>query len=326
MFFPRFFVTLKRIRGSNLVVKPSTDGFPVCQLCGMLPRSYRVNRMKKETVQTMNIRGRLVDLARPQVMGILNVTPDSFYAGSRCAGEEAIRQRVCRIRHEGATMLDVGGYSSRPGADDVSPAEEWRRLNPAIEIAREEWPEAIISVDTFRADVARRAVEAGADIVNDISGGDMDPEMFPAVAELHVPYILMHMQGTPKDMQQAPRYADVMSEVFRSLGERVEVLHEMGVADVILDPGFGFGKTLEQNYRMMARLGEFRMLGCPLLVGVSRKSMIYRLLGCTPEQALNGTTVLHTVALMNGAGILRAHDVREAVEAVKIYTQCWISD
>lgn len=292
----------------------------------MPPRSYRGNGMMKETVQTMNIRGRLMDLACPQVMGILNVTPDSFYAGSRCVDEETIRRRVRRIRHEGAAMLDLGGYSSRPGADDVSPAEEWQRLKPAIEIARGEWPEAIISVDTFRADVAFRAVEAGADIVNDISGGDMDPEMFSTVAALHVPYILMHMQGTPKNMQQAPCYADVMSEVFRSLGERVEVLHEMGVADVILDPGFGFGKTLEQNYLMMARLGEFRMLGCPLLVGVSRKSMIYRLLGCTPEQALNGTTVLHTVALMNGANILRVHDVREAVEAVKIYTQCWISD
>ena len=280
----------------------------------------------KETIKTMNIRGRLVDVSRPMVMGILNVTPDSFYAGSRCDGEEAIRQRVRRIRHEGAAILDVGGYSSRPGAGDVDPQEEWRRLQPAIEISREEWPDAIISVDTFRADVARRAVEAGADIINDISGGDMDPGMFPAVAALHVPYILMHMQGTPKDMQQAPSYADVMSEVFRSLGERVEVLHEMGVADVILDPGFGFGKTMEQNYRMMARLGEFRLLGCPLLVGVSRKSMIYRLLGCTPEQALNGTTVLNVMALMNGASILRVHDVREAVEAVKIYTQCWISD
>lgn len=280
----------------------------------------------KETIKTMNIRGRLVDVSRPMVMGILNVTPDSFYAGSRCDGEEAIRQRVRRIRHEGASILDVGGYSSRPGAGDVDPQEEWRRLQPAIEISREEWPDAIISVDTFRADVARRAVEAGADIINDISGGDMDPGMFPTVAALHVPYILMHMQGTPKDMQQAPSYADVMSEVFRSLGERVEVLHEMGVADVILDPGFGFGKTMEQNYRMMARLGEFSLLGCPLLVGVSRKSMIYRLLGCTPEQALNGTTVLNVMALMNGASILRVHDVREAVEAVKIYTQCWISD
>ncbi len=292
----------------------------------MLPRGHRVDRIMEKTIQTMNIRGRLVDLACPQVMGILNVTPDSFYAVSRCPDPETIRQRVRRIRQEGASMLDIGGYSSRPGADDVSPLEEWQRLQPAIEIAREEWPDAIISVDTFRAEVARRAVEAGVDIVNDIAGGDMDPEMFPTVADLHVPYILMHMQGTPKDMQQAPTYTDVMTEVFRSLGERVETLHEMGVADVILDPGFGFGKTLQQNYRMMARLSEFRLLGCPLLVGVSRKSMIYRLLGCTPEQALNGTTVLHTMALLNGADILRVHDVREAVEAVKIYTQCLISE
>lgn len=278
------------------------------------------------TIQTMNIRGRLVDLACPMVMGILNVTPDSFYAGSRCVDTDAIRQRVRTIRNEGALMLDLGGYSSRPGADDVSPAEEWQRLQHAIEIAREEWPDAIISVDTFRADVARRAVETGVDIVNDISGGEMDPDMFPVVAALHVPYILMHMQGTPKDMQQSPTYSDVMTEVFRSLGERVEMLHEIGVADVIVDPGFGFGKTLQQNYRMMARLGEFRLLGCPLLVGVSRKSMIYRLLGCTPGQALNGTTVLNTMALMNGANILRVHDVREAVEAVNIYRQCLISD
>lgn len=280
----------------------------------------------KESSKTINIRGRLVDMSSPMVMGILNVTPDSFYAGSRCAGEEAIRQRVRRIRMEGADMLDIGGYSSRPGADDVTPAEEWQRLQPAIEIAREEWPDAIISVDTFRADVARRAVEAGVDIVNDIAGGDMDPGMFATVAGLHVPYILMHMQGTPRDMQQDPRYGDVMTEVFRSLGERVEVLHEMGVADIILDPGFGFGKTLEQNYLMMARLREFCLLDCPLLVGISRKSMIYRLLGSTPEQSLNGTTVLNTMALMNGADILRVHDVREAVEAVKIYTQCCISD
>ncbi len=282
--------------------------------------------MRENTIHTMNIRGRLVDMSHPQVMGILNVTPDSFYADSRCVDEEAIRRRVRCIRHEGATMLDVGGYSSRPGADDVTPQEEWQRLQPAIEIVREEWPEAIVSVDTFRADVARRAVVAGVDIINDISGGEMDPEMFSVVADLQVPYIMMHMQGTPKDMQQAPRYADVMSEVFRSLGERVEVLHEMGVADIILDPGFGFGKTLEQNYQMMSRLGEFRLLGCPLMVGVSRKSMIYRLLGCTPEQSLNGTTVLHTMALVNGANILRVHDVQQAVEAIKIYEQCLISD
>ena len=283
--------------------------------------------MRRSSVSaTINVGGRLVSLDEPQVMGILNVTPDSFFATSRCRSEEEIRQRVCQIRQEGATMVDIGAYSSRPGAEDVSKDEELRRLLPAIDIVREEWPEAIISVDTFRAEVARRAVEAGADIVNDISGGEMDPEMFSAVADMHVPYILMHMQGTPRDMQKAPHYDNLMCEVFRSLGERVELLHEMGVADVILDPGFGFGKTMAQNYEMMARLGEFRLLDCPILAGVSRKSMVYRLLDTTPEESLNGTTVLNTIALMNGASILRVHDVKEAVEAVKIYRQCLISE
>lgn len=283
--------------------------------------------MRRSSVSaTINVGGRLVSLDAPLVMGILNVTPDSFFATSRCRSEEEIRQRVCQIRQEGATMVDIGAYSSRPGAEDVAQGEELHRLLPAIDIVREEWPEAIISVDTFRAEVARRAVEAGADIVNDISGGEMDPEMFYAVADMHVPYILMHMQGTPRDMQKAPHYDNLMCEVFRSLGERVELLHEMGVADVILDPGFGFGKTMAQNYEMMARLGEFRLLDCPILVGVSRKSMVYRLLGTTPEESLNGTTALNTIALMNGASILRVHDVREAVEAVKIYQQCLISD
>ena len=275
---------------------------------------------------TINVGGRLVSLDAPQVMGILNVTPDSFFATSRCRSEEEIRQRVCQIRQEGATMVDIGAYSSRPGAEDVVTAEELRRLLPAIDIVREEWPEAIISVDTFRAEVARRAVEAGADIINDISGGEMDPDMFSAVADMHVPYILMHMQGTPQDMQKAPHYDNLMCEVFRSLGERVELLHEKGVADVILDPGFGFGKSMTQNYEMMSRLDEFHLLGCPVLVGVSRKSMIYRLLDSTPEESLNGTTALNTIALMKGASILRVHDVREAVEAVKIYRQCLISD
>ena len=275
---------------------------------------------------TINVRGRLVSLDEPQVMGILNVTPDSFFATSRCRSEEEIRQRVCMMRREGATMVDIGAYSSRPGAEEVSVEEELRRLLPAVGIVREEWPDAIISVDTFRAEVARQAVEAGADIVNDISGGEMDKDMFRTVAELHVPYILMHMQGTPQDMQKAPHYDNLMCEVFRSLGERVEELHEMGVADVIVDPGFGFGKTMAQNYEMMARLGEFRLLGCPILVGISRKSMVYRLLDTTPEESLNGTTALNTIALMNGASILRVHDVREAVEAIKIYRQCLISD
>lgn len=275
---------------------------------------------------TINVRGRLVSLDEPQVMGILNVTPDSFFATSRCRSEEEIRQRVCMMRREGATMVDIGAYSSRSGAEEVSVEEELRRLLPAVGIVREEWPDAIISVDTFRAEVARQAVEAGADIINDISGGEMDKDMFRTVAELHVPYILMHMQGTPQDMQKAPHYDNLMCEVFRSLGKRVEDLHEMGVADVIVDPGFGFGKTMAQNYEMMARLGEFRLLGCPILVGISRKSMVYRLLDTTPEESLNGTTALNTIALMNGASILRVHDVREAVEAIKIYRQCLISD
>lgn len=275
---------------------------------------------------TINVRGRLVSLDEPQVMGILNVTPDSFFATSRCRSEEEIRQRVCMMRRESATMVDIGAYSSRPGAEELSVEEELRRLLPAVGIVREEWPDAIISLDTFRAEVARQAVEAGADIINDISGGEMDKDMFRTVAELHVPYILMHMQGTPQDMQKAPHYDNLMCEVFRSLGERVEELHEMGVADVIVDPGFGFGKTMAQNYEMMARLGEFRLLGCPILVGISRKSMVYRLLDATPEESLNGTTALNTIALMNGASILRVHDVREAVEAIKIYRQCLISD
>lgn len=285
--------------------------------------------MRRSSVSaTINVRGRLVSLDEPQVMGILNVTPDSFFATSRCRSEEEIRQRVCMMRREGATMVDIGAYSSRPGAEEVSVEEELRRLLPAVGIVREEWPDAIISVDTFRAEVARQAVEAGADIINDISGGEMDKDMFRTVAELHVPYILMHMQGTPQDMQKAPHYDNLMCEVFRSLGERVEELHEMGVADVIVDPGFGFsfGKTMAQNYEMMARLGEFRLLGCPILVGISRKTMIYRLLDATPEESLNGTTALNTIALMNGASILRVHDVKEAVEAVKIYRQCLISE
>lgn len=277
--------------------------------------------MDKHT-QTINVAGRLLSFEEPQVMGILNVTPDSFYSGSRCMDEESIRRRVCQIRSEGATIIDIGAYSSRPGAEDVSPEEEWQRLLPALHIVHEEWPEAIISVDTFRARIAEKAVAAGAHIINDISGGEMDDDMFDSVASMHVPYILMHMQGTPKDMQITPHYDDVMCEVFRSLGERVERLHEKGIADVIIDPGFGFGKTLQQNYLLMSRLEEFLLLKCPLLVGISRKSMIYRLLDSTPEQSLGGTIALNAIALTKGADILRVHDVRAAVETIKIYRQC----
>lgn len=272
---------------------------------------------------TINIGGRLFSLEQPVVMGILNVTPDSFFPGSRKQSEEDIRNRVIQIRDEGAAMIDIGGYSSRPGADDVSPEEETARLLTGIRITRQEWPDAIISIDTFRADVARTCIQNGADIINDISGGDMDPEMFQTVAELHVPYILMHMKGTPQTMQQDPHYDDLMSEVLRHLGERVEKLHELGVPDIILDPGFGFAKTLSHNYELMSRMQELSILELPLLVGISRKSMIYRLLGGTPDTALNGTTVLNTIALMNGAKILRVHDVKEAVEATRIFLELY---
>lgn len=272
---------------------------------------------------TINIGGRLFSLEQPVVMGILNVTPDSFFPGSRKQSEEDIRNRVIQIRDEGAAMIDIGGYSSRPGADDVSPEEETARLLTGIRITRQEWPDAIISIDTFRADVARTCIQNGADIINDISGGDMDPEMFQTVAELHVPYILMHMKGTPQTMQQDPHYDDLLSEVLRHLGERVEKLHELGVPDIILDPGFGFAKTLSHNYELMSRMQELSILELPLLVGISRKSMIYRLLGGTPDIALNGTTVLNTIALMNGAKILRVHDVKEAVEATRIFLELY---
>lgn len=259
---------------------------------------------------TINISGRLFSLDKPQVMGILNVTPDSFYAGSRCESRDATLRRITQIRDEGASMIDIGACSTRPDAKEVSIQQELDRLFPAIELARREWPEAVISVDTFRPEVARKAVKAGANVINDISGGDRDSEMFRTAADMHVPYVLTHNGGS--------KGSDVMIEVFHSLGNKVEQLHELGVADIIIDPGFGFGKTLEQNYEIMHRLSELKLLACPILVGISRKSMIYKLLDTTPEQALNGTTALNTIALINGASILRVHDVKEAVEVVKI--------
>ena len=269
----------------------------------------------------INVNGSLLDLSVPRVMGILNVTPDSFYAASRMQTEEQIARRVEQIRDEGAEIIDIGAYSSRPGAADVPPAEEMERLRQGLGIVRRVWPQAIVSVDTFRADVARMCVEEyGVAIVNDISGGEMDDRMFPTIAQLHVPYVLMHMQGTPQDMQKAPRYGSVVEEVMQYFAKRVQQLRDLGVADIVLDPGFGFGKTLLHNYELLAHLDDFRLFGLPLLVGVSRKSMVYRLLGTTPAEALNGTTVLHTICLMKGANILRVHDVRQAVEARKIIT------
>ena len=275
--------------------------------------------MKGLLPYTINVGGKLMDLSEPQVMGILNITPDSFYSESRKNTEEEIAERVNAILAEGGSMIDVGAYSSRPGADNVSEEEEKRRLRGALQILRRIAPEALVSVDTFRADVARMCVEEyGVQIINDISGGELDPRMFETVASLGVPYILMHMKGNPQTMQQAPRYDDLLTEMLQYFGSKVQQLHELGVKDIILDPGFGFAKTLEHNYELMNRLQDLRVLGLPMLVGVSRKSMIYRLLGGTPESALNGTSVLNTLALMKGASILRVHDVKEAVEVVQI--------
>lgn len=269
---------------------------------------------------TLNLRGRLLELREPQIMGILNVTPDSFYSDSRTPDEAHITERVRQMMDEGADMIDVGGYSSRPGADDVTPEEEMDRLRRGLRIVRKLYPEVPVSVDTFRADVARMCIEEeGADIINDISGGMMDRQMFRTVARLGVPYILMHMQGTPDTMQVAPHYDNLRREVMLYFAERIDRLCQMGAKDIIVDPGFGFGKTLEHNYELMNHLEDFAVFNLPLLVGISRKSMIYKLTGGTPQTSLNGTTVLNTISLVKGAHILRVHDVKAAAEAKQIY-------
>lgn len=269
---------------------------------------------------TLNLRGRLLELREPQIMGILNVTPDSFYSDSRTPDEAHITERVRQMMDEGADMIDIGGYSSRPGADDVTPGEEMDRLRRGLRIVRKLYPEVPVSVDTFRADVARMCIEEeGADIINDISGGMMDRQMFRTVARLGVPYILMHMQGTPDTMQVAPHYDNLRREVMLYFAERIDRLCQMGAKDIIVDPGFGFGKTLEHNYELMNHLEDFAVFNLPLLVGISRKSMIYKLTGGTPQTSLNGTTVLNTISLVKGAHMLRVHDVKAAAEAKQIY-------
>lgn len=268
----------------------------------------------------MNIKGRLTSLDTPVVMGILNVTPDSFYAGSRQRSEAAVAGRIDAIIAEGGGIVDVGGYSSRPDAADVSAAEEWSRVEPALKILQRDYPGIAVSIDTFRADLARRAVEEyGVAIINDISGGNMDENMFETVARLNVPYVLMHMRGVPQTMQQHTDYRNLVEDVMLYFAGKVRALRQSGVNDIIIDPGFGFAKTLDQNYELMRYSNEFStMLECPLLVGISRKRMIYGLLGGTADDSLNGTTVLNTFALLNGADLLRVHDVKAAVEAVTI--------
>ena len=265
----------------------------------------------------INIKGTLVSLQKPAVMGILNVTPNSFYANSRKQTEKEIYERMETILSEGATFVDIGGYSSRPDAEETSEAEERSRLALALNIALRHFPEARLSVDTFRSAIAKEAVEVyGASMVNDISAGELDKDMFRVVAELKVPYAIMHMRGTPQTMQKHCDYADITEDVLKYFAAKMETLRLMGVSDIVVDPGFGFSKTLEQNYELLSHLHEFQLLDAPLLVGVSRKSMIYKLTGGTPSDSLTGTIALHMYALQKGANILRVHDVREAMETV----------
>jgi len=282
--------------------------------------------MAKDTTEfnkkrTINAAGKLIELDTPKVMGIINITPDSFFSESRKTNVEDAVKQAGKMLADGAGFLDIGAYSSRPGAVDITVQEELDRLLPIVEAIAADFPEAILSIDTFRAKVAEEAIKAGAHIINDISGGELDEEMFPTVARLNVPYILMHMKGTPQNMVYQAQYEDVFNEVTDYFVKKYYQLRQLGVHDVILDPGFGFAKKAEHSYALMNRLQDFKILGLPILVGISRKRMIYGLTGGTAAEALNGTTVLNTLALTKGADILRVHDVKEAVEAVKIWQQ-----
>ena len=274
---------------------------------------------KFKKLQTLNCRGNLIDLSVPKVMGIINVTPDSFYDGGKTFSEKEILKQAEKMLLEGATFLDVGGYSTRPGADEISENEEIKRVIEAIESILKNFPETIISVDTFRSEVASKSVEAGAAIVNDVSGGILDTEMYKILAKLKVPYILMHMRGTPKTMVKLTDYKNVTIDVLKDLAEKIALAHASGINDIVADPGFGFAKTREQSFQLLNNLELFQNLNVPILAGVSRKSMIYKTLETSAENALNGTTSLNTIALLKGASILRVHDVKEAVQCVKLF-------
>ena len=268
--------------------------------------------------QTINCRGKLIDFSTPLVMGVINVTPDSFFDGGKYNSESGIIERAKMHLEAGAAILDVGAMSTRPKAEMIAESEELERLIPAVKLLRTTFPEAVISVDTFRSSIAQAAIEAGADMINDISGGTMDDAMFTTIAKLQVPYVLMHIQGTPETMQDNPHYNKVTQEVITDLMLKAHQLKQLGVHDIIIDPGFGFGKTLEHNLSLLQNLNHFAVLGHPILAGLSRKSMINRVLGTKPENALNGTTALNMIALERGASILRVHDVKEAMECVKL--------
>ncbi len=275
---------------------------------------------------TLNCKGRLLVIDEPIVMGIMNVTPDSFYSGSRVTLEDKIIEQATKMLNEGATIIDIGGQSTRPGSKYISPEEELRRVLPVIEAISSIDREFYISIDTFHHTVAREGILAGADIVNDISSGDMDDEMISTVAALNVPYISMHMQGTPQTMHVNPQYNNLVADVVDYFIKKLEVYKSAGIKDVIIDPGFGFGKTIPQNFELLRKFSAFKILGKPLLAGLSRKGTIYKTLGITVEEALNGTTVLNTIALQNGANILRVHDVKEAREAIKLVQQLGLAD
>lgn len=270
---------------------------------------------------TINCNGKLIDLTTPKVMGILNCTPDSFYDGGKYKSESQLLSQVEKILCDGATFVDIGAYSSKPNAEFVSEDDELNRLLPVIELVLKSFPETIISVDTFRSKIAQNAIENGAAIINDISAGNLDENMFETVAKLQVPYIMMHMKGSPQTMQTFTQYKNICKEMLLYFSERVGKARSFGINDIIIDPGFGFAKTLEQNYEVMQKLELFQMLELPILVGISRKSMIYKTLEITAENSLNGTTFLNAISLQKGANILRVHDVKEAVESVKLFNK-----
>jgi dihydropteroate synthase len=270
------------------------------------------------TNKTLNIRGKLIDLGTPRVMGILNITPDSFYDGGKFVSNDLMLTQVKKMLDDGVDFIDVGGYSSRPGATDISVDEEISRVVPVIEQIIKEYPDAVLSIDTFRASVAKKAIDSGASIVNDISGGELDVKMFETVASLNVPYILMHMRGTPQTMSKLTHYNDLIKDIVDYFQIKIRKLHELEVKDIIIDPGFGFAKTIDQNFELLSHLDYLKILGQPILAGLSRKSMIWKSLGTNAEGALNGTTALNVAALMKGASILRVHDVKQAVECRRL--------
>lgn len=274
--------------------------------------------MQTKIIPTLRLKNKLISLQKPIVMGILNVTPDSFYEGSRIKDDSAILKKASQMLEEGATILDIGGYSTRPDADDISIEEEINRIVSPINSIKKEFPNAIISIDTFRSKVAREAINAGADLINDVSGGNLDNQMFETVASLKVPYILMHMRGTPQTMKTLTNYENIIAEMMTYFHNRIMTLKNYGVEEIILDLGFGFAKTIDQNYFLLKNLAIFEQLELPILAGLSRKSMIYKRLDIPVSEALNGTTILNTIALQNGAKILRVHDVRPAMEAIQL--------